>query len=216
MKNISSDYAKSYGLEIRNEYGFLEELQNTNDETAQIIYTFYFDLNQEPNDYAFYDNMREAYLQHIPRLAQVDSKALARTEFFQIYGSLLFVGVFFVALFLVTTVLIIYYKQITEGFDDSERFRIMQQVGLSHKEVKKTILQQILMVFFLPLLVAFVHISVAFPVLLKMLTVFGMTNSSLFLLCVMASCAVFALFYGVIYRATAGAYYRIVQNKQVA
>lgn len=149
-------------------------------------------------------------------MAQTESKSLVRAEFFQIYGSLLFVGVFFVALFLVTTVLIIYYKQITEGFDDSERFRIMQQVGLSHKEVKQTILQQILMVFFLPLLVAFVHISVAFPVLLKMLTVFGMTNRNLFLLCVMSSCAVFALFYGVIYRATAGAYYRIVQNKQVS
>ena len=216
LKTVSSNYTKSYGLEIQNEYGSIEAIESDNDEPAQVYYTFYFDLNQEPSDYAFYENMRESYLQSIPRLAQTESKSLVRAEFFQIYGSLLFVGVFFVALFLVTTVLIIYYKQITEGFDDSERFRIMQQVGLSHKEVKQTILQQILMVFFLPLLVAFVHISVAFPVLLKMLTVFGMTNRNLFLLCVMSSCAVFALFYGVIYRATAGAYYRIVQNKQVS
>lgn len=100
------------------------------------------------------------------------------------YGSLLFVGLFFVALFLITTVLIIYYKQITEGYEDRQRFRIMRQVGLSDAEVRTSIRRQVQMVFFLPIIVALVHIAFAFPALQKIMTLFEMAqHAALYRLC---------------------------------
>jgi len=90
------------------------------------------------------------------------------------------VGIFFVALFLTATVLIIYYKQITEGYDDRERFRIMEKVGMSAAEVKKTITRQVIMVFFLPLGVAVIHILAAFRAMCSLLGIFSMHNVGLY------------------------------------
>lgn len=108
-------------------------------------------------------------------------------------------------------VLIIYYKQITEGFDDHARFQIMQNVGMSDKEVRATISKQMLIVFFLPLGMAILHISVAFPVLCKLLTMFSMVDRGLFLACTAGAVLAFALLYLMVYRLTARAYYRIVR-----
>ncbi len=140
------------------------------------------------------------------------NKDEARMDFYAIYGSILFVGIFFVALFLIATVLIIYYKQITEGFDDRERFSIMQKVGMSHKEVKNTIQKQVLTVFFLPLGGAVLHIAVAFRVLCILLRMFDMTNTLLFLGCTVGSVLVFAILYYTVYQITAKTYYRILQG----
>ena len=147
----------------------------------------------------------------VPRVATVDNIDSARNDFYQLYGTLLFVGIFFVSLFLIAAVLIIYYKQITEGFDDHDRFQIMQKVGLSDQEVRGTIGKQVLLVFFLPLGMAVLHISVAFPVLCKLLAAFQMTNTTLFFYCTVGSVLAFALLYWAVYRLTARTYYRIVQ-----
>ena len=128
-------------------------------------------------------------------------------------GSLLFIGIFLGSLFLMGTAMIIYYKQISEGYEDQNRFEIMQKVGLSHREVRSSIRRQILMVFFLPLLMAMLHISMAFPLIRRMLLLFGMTNTKLFIGCTAGTVLIFAMVYGLIYIMTAKSYYHIVERK---
>ncbi len=131
-------------------------------------------------------------------------------DFYAMYGGFLFLGVFLGILFLMTTVLIIYYKQISEGYEDQRRYRICRQVGMTEKEVKASIHSQILLVFFLPLGTAGIHTAAAFPMLSRMLTLFNLYDVKLFALCtagtLLAFCAIYALVYGL----TAHAYDRIV------
>ena len=110
-------------------------------------------------------------------------------------------------------VLIIYYKQISEGYDDKERFAIMQKVGMSRREVKQSIRSQVMIVFFLPLVVAVVHIAVAFKVITKLLSLMNLTNVSLFMTSTIITVIVFAVFYAIVFAITAKEYYRIVDLK---
>ena len=128
-------------------------------------------------------------------------------------GSLLFIGIFLGSLFLMGTAMIIYYKQISEGYEDQKRFEIMQKVGLSRREVRSSVRRQILMVFFLPLLMAMLHITMAFPMIRRMLMLFGMTNTKLFIGCTSGTVLIFAVVYGLIYLMTARSYYHIVERK---
>lgn len=128
-------------------------------------------------------------------------------------GSLLFIGIFLGSLFLMGTAMIIYYKQISEGYEDQKRFEIMQKVGLSRREVRSSVRRQILMVFFLPLLMAMLHITMAFPMIRRMLLLFGMTNTKLFIGCTAGTVLIFAVVYGLIYLMTARSYYHLVERK---
>ena len=134
-----------------------------------------------------------------------------RKDFYAIYGGLLFLGLFLVILFIMATVLIIYYKQISEGYDDKERFEIMQKVGMSREEVKKSIQSQVLTVFFLPLVLAGIHVAFSFKVIVKLLLLLNLTDVSLFATCTVATFLVFAMFYAAVYGLTARTYYRIVK-----
>lgn len=131
-------------------------------------------------------------------------------EFYAMYGGFLFLGLFLGLLFLLATVLIIYYKQISEGYEDQRRYQIMQQVGMSRREVGASIRGQILLVFFLPLLAAGVHILAAFPMLCRILELFGLNDVRLFALCTAGALAVFAAVYALVYGLTARTYERIV------
>ena len=128
-------------------------------------------------------------------------------------GSLLFIGIFLGSLFLMGTAMIIYYKQISEGYEDQKRFEIMQKVGLSRREVRSSVRRQILMVFFLPLLMAMLHITMTFPMIRRMLLLFGMTNTKLFIGCTAGTVLIFAVVYGLIYLMTARSYYHIIERK---
>ena len=128
-------------------------------------------------------------------------------------GYLLFIGIFLGSLFLMGTAMIIYYKQISEGYEDQKRFEIMQKVGLSRREVRSSVRRQILMVFFLPLLMAMLHITMAFPMIRRLLLLFGMTNTKLFIGCTAGTVLIFAVVYGLIYLITARSYYHIVERK---
>ena len=128
-------------------------------------------------------------------------------------GSLLFIGIFLGSLFLMGTAMIISYKQISEGYEDQKRFEIMQKVGLSRREVRSSVRRQILMVFFLPLLMAMLHITMAFPMIRRLLLLFGMTNTKLFIGCTAGTVLIFAVVYGLIYLMTARSYYHIVERK---
>ena len=135
---------------------------------------------------------------------------MEKREFYGLYGGLLFIGIYLGAMFLMATVLIIYYKQISEGYDDRERYQIMQKVGMSKREVRSSIRSQVLIVFFLPLLAAVIHIAVAFGVITKLLAVLNLVNVPLFLVCTVVTVAAFAVFYGVVFSLTAREYYKIV------
>ena len=135
-----------------------------------------------------------------------------REEGYGLYGGLLFIGIFFTLLFLTNTVLIIYFKQISEGFDDRENFRILQKVGMSDEEVKSTINKQILIVFFLPLAVALMHVTFASNMIVRVLEVLMLYNKGLTMLCIAVTSIVFAAAYVCVYRITARSYYRLVRR----
>ncbi|MDD6481777.1 MAG: ABC transporter permease [Lachnospiraceae bacterium] len=138
------------------------------------------------------------------------SKTSYRESQMEMSGGFLFLGLFFGTLFLMITVLIIYYKQISEGYEDRERFHIMTKVGMSRKEVKASINSQVCTVFFLPIVVAVIHLFGAFPMLELMLSAFNLYNEKLFLICLFGTVAVFAIIYFVVYKLTSKSYYKIV------
>lgn len=149
------------------------------------------------------------------RSLMIDARADAAADFFGSYGALFFLGILLSAVFLVAAVLIIYYKQISEGYEDANRFDIMQKVGMTKPEIKRSIGSQLLMVFTLPLSFAGLHLAFAFPMIRKMLLLFGLTNIGLFITTTLISFAVFAAFYWIVYRMTSGVYYRIVSKTSI-
>lgn len=140
----------------------------------------------------------------------IDSRQSNLDEFYQIYGGFLFLGLFLGILFLMITVLIIFYKQISEGYDDKERFSIMEKVGMSNDEVKATIRSQVRTVFFLPILMAAIHVGMAFPMIKRLLSLFGLSNTALFTGCMAGTILVFALIYLLVFLKTSKTYYKIV------
>lgn len=140
----------------------------------------------------------------------IDSRQSNLDEFYQIYGGFLFLGLFLGILFLMITVLIIFYKQISEGYDDKERFSIMEKVGMSNDEVKATIRSQVRMVFFLPILMAAIHVGMAFPMIKRLLSLFGLSNTALFTGCMAGTILVFALIYLLVFLKTSKTYYKII------
>lgn len=135
------------------------------------------------------------------------------SSFYTLNGGLLFLGIFLGFISLVGAGMIIYYKQMSEGYEDKDRFEIMQKVGMSRKEVKSAIRRQILMVFFLPLLMAVLHIIMAFPMISRLLGLLGMMNTELYILCTAGTIVVFAVIYAAIYMCTAKSYYKIVERR---
>lgn len=130
---------------------------------------------------------------------------------YSLNGGLLFMGAYFTIIFLCATVLIIYFKQISEGYDDKDRFETMQKVGMDDREVKRTINKQILIVFFLPLVGALLHVSMASNMIIRLLEVFWLYNVKLTVLCILGSCAIFTAVYCIVYRLTAKTYCKIVK-----
>lgn len=139
-------------------------------------------------------------------------RAEGEKQVWGMYSGFLFLGILLGFLFLMATVLIIYYKQISEGYEDKDRYEIMQKVGMSHREVKQSIQSQILMVFFLPLVTAGIHLIAAFPIVKRMLAILMLTNEALFIGCTVVCFVIFALVYAAIYGVTARSYYRIVSG----
>ena len=138
------------------------------------------------------------------------TRAANRTDFFSMYGSLFFLGIVLSIVFIAAAALIIYYKQLSEGYEDQRRFGIMQKVGMTVKEIKSAVNAQVLTVFFAPLLLAGLHLAFAFPFLHKIVRLFGVLNTPLLILTSVICFLAFALFYVFVYRATARTYVAIV------
>lgn len=192
-------------------------------EANQPTYTITFDLDGTSDDkIACFNNIQNAFSKNAYNTTQVrsdkkvtgrmESKQASQKEFYSVYGGLLFLGIFLGILFLTATVLIIYYKQISEGYDDKERFEIMQKVGMGHNEIKRSIRSQVLKVFFLPIIMAVIHIAAAFKMITRLLAVLNLTDVTLFLICTISTVLIFAVIYGIVYALTAKVYYSIVSK----
>ncbi len=152
------------------------------------------------------------YVQDNDIAYHIECREAERDFAYGLYGGLFFLGMFLSVLFTIAAVLIIYYKQISEGYDDKKRFEIMQKVGMTEQEVKKSIHSQVLTVFFLPLITAGIHTAFAFPLIKKILAMMMLTDTRLYILCTVTSFLVFAVVYGIIYMLTAKVYYKIVRK----
>ena len=142
----------------------------------------------------------------------VSSREFQREGFYSLYGALFYIGIILSIVFIIAAVLIIYYKQISEGYEDQSRFEIMQKVGMTKREIRKSINSQLLTVFFLPLIFAAMHLAFAFPIISKLLLAFNLNNIMLFAATTVICFIVFAVFYLIVYRITSNAYYNIVSG----
>ena len=142
----------------------------------------------------------------------IDSRNAGRDDYYSAFGSLFYLGVMLSVVFIFAAVLIIYYKQVSEGYEDQSRFEIMQKVGMTKKEIRKSINSQLLTVFFLPLAGAGLHMIFASIIIRRILLAFNFNNPVLFAVTTLVCFVVFALFYTLIYRVTSNAYYKIVSG----
>ncbi|MDU5109708.1 MAG: ABC transporter permease [Clostridium sp.] len=214
---ISANVASSQFIVVK-DMGELDDIYRAQKETfgenaSEIDFMYGIDLKVDDNEKeVIYNNITDTlYNKGFDFIGE--TKVGSRSSFVSLYGGLFFIGIFLGSLFIMATILIIYYKQISEGYDDKERFEIMQKVGMSNEEVQGSIRSQVLTVFFLPLITAGIHISFAFPFIVKILSMLNLTNTKLFILCTVVSFIIFALIYSVIYILTARAYYKIVRRE---
>lgn len=180
----------------RGQYDF-----DASDEALAAMVDDYFAASSEGDgvDAGYYDMLR------------IDLRSEAEQEVYGLSGGFLFLGMFLGIVFLMATVLIIYYKQVSEGYEDNARFEIMRKVGLSEREARRAIRSQILTVFFMPILVAAIHIAFDFNLVVLLLRLFSLTNVKLTALCTLGTLLVFCAVYAVVYALTARSYYKIVR-----
>ena len=200
---ILPDVGSVEGLAVK--YGFSSE------ELNHVSYVSWFDMEGEAEACETMVRTLEEQITAVSPYAYVQYKEDSRDWTYAMNGGALFIGILVGALFLLSTVLLIYYKQISEGYDDRENYQIMQKVGMDRREVRRVIRSQILAVFFLPLLGAFLHVAFAFRVMTMLLEVMFVANVPLFLLCTAGVTAVFTVFYVAVYMITSREYYRIVR-----
>lgn len=181
---------------------------------TSVMYNYEFNLEGNLSDKEEFSRTLRAALNEadIPHVATVENIFTPRQKFIELYGSLFFIGIFIGAIFLMATAMIIYYKQISEGYEDRSRFVIMQNVGMSREEVKRVIKNQIRTVFYLPIILAIVHIAFAFNIILKLLAMLNLTNVTLFIGCTLGTILVFVIIYWIVYKLTARSYYQLVHS----
>lgn len=174
------------------------------------VYVCGFDLPLESEAADGFSRDLEQYVSGLNGFAGYQDYRQRMLDSESMYGSLLFIGIFFGLIFLICLLIIMYYKQITEGFEDQKNFEIMQKVGLSDEEIRRTIRKQIRMVFLLPLAGALLHTMAAMKMILLLLGAIGFYERTLLFLCALVTSCTFALFYSLCYKQTSGTYYKIV------
>ena len=184
--------------------------------TDEVVTTTYcgFDFEDSDLEETFSHQWSTTYGDNLDFAYSIATREVIKTGLMETYAGLFFLGIFLGLTFLVATILIIYYKQVSEGLQDARRYAIMRQVGLTEKEIRSSIHSQVLTVFFLPLITAFIHTMFAFPMVKGCLAALEMTNTRLFLICVAICSGVFALVYLVVYFLTSKIYYHIVNQNQ--
>lgn len=193
-----------------------------NEKSVYFYWQYNFDTNLNRDDQILLANdlsstisdfFTQSYKQNTGIMrCQFESRATNYEGFFADFGGLFYLAIVLSIVFLLAAVLIIYYKQISEGYEDQARFDIMQKVGMTKKEIRKSINSQLLTVFFLPLVGAGTHLIFAFPMIRKILLLFNLTNLHLYTIVTLISFGAFAIFYTIVYRITSNAYYHIVSG----
>ena len=191
--------------------------------TATWHYAFDTDLpeNQQGNIDGVTPNLKDALDDYLSGVSSdwgvgvsVESKAGNRADFYGTYGGLFFLGIMLSIVFIFAAVAILYYKQLSEGYEDQSRFDIMQKVGMTKGDIRRSINSQLLTVFYLPLLMAGLHLCFAFPFIHKLLMLFNLDNRGLLVGTTAVSFAVFAALYALVYKLTGNAYYHIVADNK--
>ena len=185
--------------------------------TFDWMYCFDMDATEEEIADVFYTIRNSQWMNGLYESEEVASitaecQDIEREGFYAMFGGLLSLGILLSILFLAAAVLIIYYKQISEGYEDQKRFDIMRKVGMTKRDIRKSINSQMLTVFFLPLVTAGIHLSVAFPIIHKILQMFNMHNIALHIATTAGCFLIFGVFYALVYRITSNAYYSIVSG----
>lgn len=188
------------------------DLEQDNKGEAFISGVIIADVGEEGEKIEHFSSVLRERVLSIEQTMRIDTVYTNRSDGYGIYGGLLFLGIFFAIQFLSATVLIIYFKQVSEGYDDSGRFVIMQNVGMDEVEVKRTINKQILLVFFLPLVSALIHVAFARLMIIKLLETFSLYNKALTTWCMVITSLVFTICYIFFYKQTAKVYYRLVKR----
>ncbi len=197
----------------------LEAVANVNGDTLVKKWICNFDTGTEPEQQiALYHELSDTFTDSSFKeelgysSVYTSSREFERADFYALFGSLFYLGIILSLVFVLAAVMIIYYKQISEGYEDQARFEIMQKVGMTKREIRKSINSQLLTVFFLPLILAAMHIVFAFPIIRQLLLAFNLNNVPLFIATTAISVVVFAVFYTIVYRLTSNAYYKIVSG----
>ncbi|MGN1466789.1 MAG: FtsX-like permease family protein [Ruminococcus sp.] len=210
-------------LVVKDLYAFAEpvfELKNSNGDSMMTYeWLFGFDMPTVEEERSAKDSIHEMIARssredNTIRDFYVESREEQRFGFYELYGSLFFLGIMLSIVFLLAAVLIIYYKQISEGYEDQNRFEIMQKVGMTKKDIRKSINSQMLTVFFLPLVMAGIHLAFAFPFISKILLMFAFDDMLLNVMVTLICFAIFGLFYAIVYKITSGSYYAIVSGRK--
>ena len=221
MATFTGSYYGLYGdilTLVTPDMATLEELDRRQQEVyggaaSQIIHQAAFDI-AEPVDFEtiFYQDDLMSRLSEDAGVkgVRIYVREQERDYIYSMNGGLFFLGVFLGLLFIMATVLIMYYKQLSEGYDDKRNFSIMRKVGLEKAEIRRSVRSQVLIMFYLPLVTACVHIAFAFPFIMRLLPLVGINDVGLFALCTLVSVVAFALIYAACYGLTARTYYRIV------
>ena len=200
----------------------LEELRIKNDyvDYSMMQCSWFYGYNSSAGDdetIAVFDGQLSAIISEFDGHSvgySAGSLPLVRSDYYSNYGGLFFLGIILSIVFIFAAAMIIYYKQVSEGFEDRERFDIMQKVGMTKDDIKRSIDSQVLTVFFAPLVAAGIHLSFAFPMIWRLLTLFSLSNLGFVILVTACAFVAFALLYMLLYKLTARAYYSIVSKKE--
>lgn len=187
----------------------LKKKLNMSDEEGEVYNYVGFNISDKTKEAKVIENFKQ--LEKESNI-NIEGKAENETNFKGFYASFLFIGVFISMIFVVSQVVIMYYKQISEGYEDKGKFGIMRKVGLTDRQIKQSIRSQVLMIFFAPLAIATLHTVVAYPFIEKILKLFLATDNNVFLIALAVTIAVFAVFYLIVYLITSRIYYRIIKE----
>lgn len=202
---------------------FIEPMEDLRNSVDQLYFSCEwscsFDTDSVEEELAAADNIKAVLAKAAESDASitsfyVHSRQEQRDGFYEMYGSLFFLGIMLSIVFLMAAVMIIYYKQISEGYEDSGRFEIMQKVGMTKRDIKKSINSQMLTVFFAPLVMAGIHLAFAYPFISKIMLMFAFDNTMLNIMVTAGCFVVFGVFYAVVYKITSSVYYNIVSGKE--
>ena len=187
----------------------LKKKLNMSDEEGEVYNYVGFNISDKTKEAKVIENFKQ--LEKEGNI-NIEGKAENETNFKGFYASFLFIGVFISMIFVVSQVVIMYYKQISEGYEDKGKFGIMRKVGLTDRQIKQSIRSQVLMIFFAPLAIATLHTVVAYPFIEKILKLFLATDNNVFLIALAVTIAVFGVFYLIVYLITSRIYYRIIKE----